>query len=149
MGTDIHPIAEVLVEGRWFTVPTSLSRDRNYMSFAVMADVRNGHGFAGVYTHDPIVPISEPRGIPEDSPLMTLMVNRFINYYIDLGDHSYSWLTLKEMESFDLNGTFTIDGEDVRIGDCIPTFIAIMNELRGIAMGMDHDHVRVVFGFDS
>ena len=41
---------------------------RNYLLFSVLADVRNGTGFAGVITYKPVVPISEPRGLPDDLP---------------------------------------------------------------------------------
>jgi hypothetical protein len=31
-----------------------------------LADVRNGLGFAGVKTHNPLTPISKPRGVPTE-----------------------------------------------------------------------------------
>jgi hypothetical protein len=67
--------------------------DRNYRVFAALADVRNGSGFAGVYTHDPIVPISQPRGLPDGVTPETLNV---------LSDeHSQTWLGLDEVLSYD------------------------------------------------
>jgi hypothetical protein len=39
---------------------------RNYDVFAILADVRNGRGFAGVDTGDGFVPIDNPRGFPTD-----------------------------------------------------------------------------------
>lgn len=40
--------------------------DRNYNVFGILADVRNGYGFAGVDTGDGFVPIDSPRGLPDD-----------------------------------------------------------------------------------
>jgi hypothetical protein len=82
-------------------------RNRNYDAFAILADVRNGHGFAGCDTGDGFVPISEPRGLPDD-------FERISEEYSndgekvrghDLGEHSFSWLTLKELLDFDFEQT--------------------------------------------
>lgn len=40
--------------------------NRNYNTFAILADVRNGHGFAGCDTGNGFNPIAMPRGIPGD-----------------------------------------------------------------------------------
>ena len=37
---------------------------RCYMVFSLLADVRNGYGFAGTETYQPITPIDSPRGYP-------------------------------------------------------------------------------------
>lgn len=42
-------------------------QDRNYNLFSMLADVRNGRGFAGCDTGDGFTPIFDPRGIPEDA----------------------------------------------------------------------------------
>jgi hypothetical protein len=93
MGTDIHGFLESrrrLSQG-WFR-ECEIDDSRNYVVFAVLADVRNGYGFAGVPTHQPLKPIAEPRGLPED---------RTAGYGDDadgeFGDHSFSWLTLAEI----------------------------------------------------
>lgn len=104
MGTDIHPVVEVRQkDGSWRAVKPPTPRydhedpcwrwefDRSYDSFAVMADVRNGYGCAGVDTGNGFVPIAEPRGIPKDFSLP--------DYYV--GDHSFSWLTLAEIKAYD------------------------------------------------
>lgn len=65
---------------------------RNYDLFAALAGVRNGRGFAGVYTGEPIVPIAEPRGIPEDADEDTLKCLS--------NEHTPSWLTLSELTSY-------------------------------------------------
>lgn len=70
---------------------------RNYCFFAILADVRNGRGFAGVDTGDGFNPISEPRGLPED---VSIEVKRqFDNYGVD--GHSHSYITLKELLEYD------------------------------------------------
>ena len=66
-----------------------VDEDRNYDLFAILADVRNGEGCAGVRTGDGFVPISEPRGwgevdVKEDDPY-----------------HSASWLLLSETLDYD------------------------------------------------
>lgn len=113
MGTDIHPVVEVRGgDGKWKAVkppeppkdsseykwyrPESWTWDfpRNYDSFAVLADVRNG-GFAGVETGEPFVPISKPRGLPNDAD--TGIGDREWAY----GDHSFSWLLLSEILGYD------------------------------------------------
>ncbi len=95
MGCDIHIVTQVRRDGRWVTEPASVPDDRDYRSFAVMAGVRN-YG-----TNPPIVPISEPRGLPPD----------FVEEEgDDTGDHSKSWLTLAELLSVDMSRTITMTG---------------------------------------
>lgn len=53
---------------------------RNYDAFAVLANVRNGTGFAGVVTGDVFVPLSEPRDLPED---LSLRLRRVFSMYED------------------------------------------------------------------
>lgn len=67
---------------------------RNYDAFAILADVRNGRGFAGVKTGDGFRPIlAERRGWPKDrSPLLESE---------DAIEHSPSWLTLRELNEYD------------------------------------------------
>ena len=67
MGCDIHSLAQVRKNGKWVTVLQTVAGDhRNYDTFAVLADVRNGYGFAGCDTGDGFEPISEPKGFPSD-----------------------------------------------------------------------------------
>lgn len=96
MGCDIHPHFEVRRNGVWtyhdyqqahadgkyddgstrynysklFDDPLYVGR--NYSLFAILADVRNGVGFAGCDTGDPFVPIAAPRGLPADVTDRTL-----------------------------------------------------------------------------
>jgi len=113
MGTDIHVAMQAKKNGEWETIPHQYNEDRHYFLFAWLADVRNGYGFAGVRTHNPIVPISQPRGLPEDLNLddgdslsiadVSMMGRR--GEWLEpgeapsiwMGDHSHSWLTADEI----------------------------------------------------
>lgn len=67
MGTDIHSIAQVKRDGQWVTVAIGIDGDqRSYNTFAMLADVRNGYGFAGCRTSTGFPVIRERRGLPED-----------------------------------------------------------------------------------
>jgi hypothetical protein len=113
MGTDVHAVWQAKKDGKWVDIESKWEQNRHYFLFAWLADVRNGFGFAGIPTHDPIKPISKPRGYPQD-------FNAEDDYYlvacveaIDprrrewlepdeapaawLGDHSHSWLTADEI----------------------------------------------------
>ena len=72
------------------TAPLS---DRNYTLFALLADVRNGSGFAGIKTGDPITPLSDPRGVPEDASHGWL--EEVEQWDVDM--HSHTWFTLAEL----------------------------------------------------
>lgn len=93
MGTDIHGFLESRYrpEQGWFR-ECEIEDSRNYVVFAVLANVRNGFGFAGVPTHEPLKPIAEPRGLPDDH---TTGYGEDVEY--EFGDHSFSWLTLDEI----------------------------------------------------
>lgn len=115
MGCDIHMEVEYLdkIEGTWQRAekliankyhdpgdPSSRSMireewygDRSYDLFAMLANVRNGRGFAGIPTGIPIEPISQPRGIPEDCSDET---QAFVDYWGEDG-HSHSYLSLQEL----------------------------------------------------
>lgn len=86
MGCDIHFYVEKKVNGVWESADTweiddcyedeqvynvpykkSFYNGRNYDLFAMLADVRNGYGFAGVVTGEGFFPIDEPRGLPENT----------------------------------------------------------------------------------
>lgn len=133
MGCDIHLIVEVKRgDGAWHRVdPPEEDRDewlgkqvhqnptdrwynvhwrkvwfddRNYNAFAILADVRNGYGFAGVKTGDGFEPISGPRGWPHDlSEEGKKWVDDGGSDNDDLwpGDHSFSWVTLQELLDYD------------------------------------------------
>lgn len=76
-------------------------RERNYDLFAILADVRNGRGFAGCDTGDGFNPIAAPRGVPDDaSPEYAAEVASW-----DGNGHSHSWLTLGELLCYDWTQT--------------------------------------------
>lgn len=89
----------------WGDDPTG----RNYDVFAFLADVRNGFGFAGVYRHEPVKPQFPHRGLPADYyPSEGQDENESYEDYearraaftagdVWVGDHSFTWATLKEL----------------------------------------------------
>lgn len=131
MGTDIHSIAQVKRDGKWTTVAIGIAGDiRSYDTFAMLANVRNGRGFAGVRTSTGFPVIHKPRGLPNDldrdedngvivdkaqlvcawdwdgkeQPVDSDEARR-VSYLEDdgclwLGDHSFSWCTLAELRTF-------------------------------------------------
>lgn len=110
MGTDIHVVAEVLKDGKWSYVDVDIPDDRDYWTFAILADVRNGFGFAGIATGEVLVPIAEPRGLPKDlsEEVRKKLDNENINDdFFWLGDHSFSWVTLQELLNYNINNEMT------------------------------------------
>jgi hypothetical protein len=109
MGTDIHGRLQYRYsKDSEYTDGGVIEDDRNYRVFAMLAGVRNGYGFAGVPTHEPIIPISEPRGLPPgcadedyDVKLSAYNGDDLVEYTCWLGDHSHSWLTLTEILAWD------------------------------------------------
>lgn len=93
---------------------------RNYDLFGMLANVRNGSGFAGVSTGDGYEPISEPRGWPADMSaelkehLRRVEEDNDDESYYDAcrkgkapglaltwpGDHSETWLSLAEVLAY-------------------------------------------------
>jgi hypothetical protein len=129
MGCDIHIFAEVKKKGKWEKVsksfknpyyrpgePNNVDDDgyewnseksdspysgRNYDLFAILANVRNGHGFAGCDTGNGFIPISDPKGLPDD-------VSKEIKVESDgwgSDGHSHSHFTLSELLDYDWNQT--------------------------------------------
>ena len=113
MGTDIHGGFIKLNQDKTTTpVKTSWGMDRNYTLFAILAGVRNGYGFAGVYRHEPVTPIAEDRGIPDfvnsdEEGQSTQFYNPWFGApYGDsdeqefdtwLGEHSFTYMTVQEI----------------------------------------------------
>jgi hypothetical protein len=111
MGCDIHAGIEVNDGNGWTPLkwPNRWHRDddpeeppqtarldlnRNYDAFAILANVRNGYGFAGCDTGDGFVPIAEPRGLPDDAHPETID-------QACTGDHSATYVTADELLSYD------------------------------------------------
>lgn len=79
---------------------------RNYNLFAILADVRNGRGFAGIKTGEGFNPISEPRGVPDDaSPEYKEIVEQW-----GCDGHSHSHHTLRQLLDFDWTQSTTCQG---------------------------------------
>lgn len=133
MGCDIHGVVQMRYskDGKYGT-DGPIEDSRNYAVFSVLADVRNGYD---------ITPISPPRGVPAD----------FDGDEGELGDHSFSWVTLTEVlewPHWDTEGAFP--GTTLR-QNC-GTFIAWIEWLalrHWIWLRNDPEAVRIVFGFDS
>jgi hypothetical protein len=103
---DVWEKPEYEDEGDRLTVPYGkhFYGDRNYDTFAILANVRNGHGFAGVDTGDGFVPIAEPRGLPDDlSPELKAEADAYL-------EHTPTWLLLKELMDYDWTRTTTKRG---------------------------------------
>ena len=112
---------------------------RNYDVFSILANVRNGYGFAGVRTSGGFNPISDGRGIPADlgeeirSHLKRLgydVVDGGLEYHRDgeeeddlyetmsrerdgywsLGEHSFTWVGLDEIINYDWSQTVMKEG---------------------------------------
>lgn len=112
MGTDIHMAAEVRKNNKWELVKQEVFpypyedgaltscpyMARNYDLFAMLADVRNGYGFAGCPTGTIITPIADPKGYPEDMDPETMKMMS--------EEHSASYLTLQELLDYDWEGQF-------------------------------------------
>lgn len=113
MGCDIHGIWQKKTAHGWQDIESNYEQDRHYELFAALAGVRNGYGFAGVPTGEAIIPASEPRGLPagfkvkdfvhpvSDVSIIDPRRRRYRDdgdpLEFDMGDHSHSWLTGKEM----------------------------------------------------
>ena len=104
MGTDIHSLGQVKIHDRWTGDIARVAGDmRNYDTFAILADIRNGFGVAGIKTGEGWPVISEPRGLPKDLQLLgensiecPTCYNAKEGFF--LGDHSHSWNTLTELK---------------------------------------------------
>ena len=115
MGTDVHGVWQAKKDGMWVDIESKWDQDRHYLLFSWLADVRNGFGFAGVPTYDPIKPIAERRGLPDDFQMDDGMHYTTLEaidpgrrewaeedkengrYTAWLGSHSHSWLTADEI----------------------------------------------------
>lgn len=138
MGCDIHFYVEKYstVAERWFScdewvvgessfepnryeVPWNKKfyHYRNYKLFSILADVRNGYGFAGVDTGDKLRPIAKPRGLPDDCD--PRIADEAAYWGVD--GHSHSYLTISEIIDYDWTQTVKVRGwiseEDFRDWD--------------------------------
>lgn len=155
MGCDIHPVVQRRVGDKWETVPTPPDlldeygdppwATRNYVTFGILAGVRD----------DYLQEIAEPRGLPPDIPSTferlkaegkawaALDSRESVDGY-DLGEHSFSWVTLRELAGFDFEQPHP-NNDGGRVGDVT----GIQGWLPYLASLGAPDDVRLVFGFDS
>lgn len=172
MGCDIHMFAEKKVNGKWeklgkvfknrYYNPEQESKidedgyeynaeftdepweGRNYDLFAILADVRNGRGFAGTYTGEGFIPIAETKGIPLDA---SEEVKKEYEYW-GCDAHSASWFTLKELKDYDWQqSTFThgnTETYEVASGNFLQKITNALNPFTE----SDED-IRIVFWFDN
>lgn len=126
MGCDIHLYVEKRVNGKWKAAdkwsrdkddeenPKRLTVDydarfytgRNYNLFAILADVRNGRGFAGIKIGDGFTPIAPPRGIPDGAcPEYIQECNAWGS-----DGHSHSHFTVSELMAYDWTQVSTLQG---------------------------------------
>lgn len=126
MGTDVHAVWQAKKDGRWVDIESTWDQRRHYFLFAWLADVRNGFGFAGVSTHDPIQPVAAQRGLPEDfdggneHPTVLEAIDPTRREWLEeaekanpvawMGDHSHSWLTADEILAAKRPGAVRKDG---------------------------------------
>lgn len=124
MGCDIHFYVEKKIDGRWQTADVweqdecddagdlhvsykkAFYSGRSYNLFSILADVRNGRGFAVVKTGEGFNPIAEPRGIPEDA----CAEYRACAERYGCDGHSHSYFTLAELLAFDWTQVTTQQG---------------------------------------
>jgi hypothetical protein len=72
---------------------------RDYDLFAILANVRNGLGTAGCETGTGFLPISDNRGLPEDTSDEAGKLGNWNE------SHSHTWVSLKELLEFDWTRT--------------------------------------------
>jgi len=118
MGCDIHLYVEKKTKDNWKQIKDFISSyydpeheyfsdkkyrnyytpysNRNYVLFSILADVRNGYGFAGYDTGNRIEPIDMPRGLPDD--VSDSIQEESDNWGSD--GHSHSYFTLQELLDF-------------------------------------------------
>ena len=108
MGCDIHLFAEIRKNGKRVAAGSEgdVYDGRNYDLFAILADVRNGIGFAGCITGGGFKMIDEPRGIPSDAS--DEYQSACSDWYGNA--HSHSYFTLAELKSYDWQQTTTHSG---------------------------------------
>lgn len=125
MGCDIHCYAEKRdANGKWALVGAFDRQEpeegessgwlsggtfyggRNYNLFSILADVRNGRGFAGVKTGEGYEPISAPRGIPEDA---CAEIKQVVEQWGADG-HSHSHHTLRQLLDYDWTQKTNLQG---------------------------------------
>lgn len=140
MGCDIHLHVEVKVNNKWEHYSHPQIR-RDYRLFGIMAGVRDSS----------VIPISEPKGLPEDLSLITRIDRDYDGEYM----HSESWLDKKEIKKLFLYMQ-TNPGEDEWAGQWEHNELGYANGDSYWIIGdsdcghpKEYEDVRFVFWFDS
>lgn len=135
MGTDIHLRLEARTAEGWHGIPPCWPSwpypkneqgeiicpkddptERNYDVFAFLAGVRNGYGSAGCYRHELVRPAFPNRGLPVDSDYEDHYAGQEDGDSYDdvddvwLGDHSFTWATIAELQALDWEIEFESGG---------------------------------------
>lgn len=127
MGCDIHIVIQRQdADGRWREVPyqriyrypgaapavdgstcaPDVFLNRNYDLFAVLANVRNGVGFAGIQMGEGWPSLAAGRGLPPDFAADGILSNpAYPDEPRSLGDHSFTWVGLDELQTFPWDAT--------------------------------------------
>jgi hypothetical protein len=158
MGCDIHPVVQVRKDGEWVSIddkgPREEDRDpkyrwpvlvgRYYALFAILANVRQG------YWEPDWIPISTPRGLPVDFRMSDEAHPGITDHEGEemwMGDHSWSWVTVKELNDYDWSQRASRGGIEESAEEAVGEFYTrVMPWLNSLG---DPKDVRLVFGFDS
>jgi hypothetical protein len=142
----IEDILKSTIDLAWDRSDDNLIRDRNYMWFAFLANVRN-------YSNCPF--ISSPRGLPSD---LSDGLGNVIRFWDEIrpGDaHSHSWLLVQELIEYDYSRRFTSkrsfdsrpDGTETSLCEFLgPRFFSHLETFRSLG---DPWHTRLVFFLDN
>jgi hypothetical protein len=149
METDIHGVWQKRAGESWEDVESKYNQERHDYLFAWLGNVRNGFGFAGRPTHEPVASMTDCRGLPDDfeNDGYAHKVSDFAficprrrewqdegDFDVWMGDHSFSWIHVYEVLS---NEEFCAD-------ENVAYFADECRRLKEL-----HGDVRFVFGFDS
>lgn len=140
MGADIHGVLQVRHNnGSWDSI-LEIENARRYVLFSALAGVRN---------YNEITPIGVPRGIPADFDIREAMV---VMEYGDpndpwIGDHSFSWLSLEELNDWSGWDQILESGHSLR--EYCDLFHLWLKYANAKVEDGHWDDARIVFGFDN
>lgn len=112
MGSDIYgSFQKQTLPGIWLNIETEYEFNRHYQFFAFIGDVRNGYGFAGIKTGEPIKSPLAHRGLPDEIKKLNEEYENYGQYNDDCvyyGEYSRSHFLLKEyLENLNTFGNIT------------------------------------------
>ena len=176
MGADIHLFVEIKTNGKWlkfegdhFTLDEyekkEYKKDKGYTPF----DWRSYSMFgflAGVRNYSNCIPLSEPKGLPNDSEYLNkggynygsgwgqdnMKVKDELEHDADY--HSHSYLTLRELSEFNYEKTFLDERPQTDTYGKVITYREHLNEMFFVHLEElktlgEPDDVRIVFYFDN